>query len=215
MSIRWERTPIAFRPSGVRTCSESLFPLDAVDTAYFRDRYELPPAISTRHIRVAREAGRYALPIYSPTNEVRGMVLRCPWSGAPRRAANATTKADTYKYSLEPLQSHYFAHERSMLVIVEDQLSAIKLAAYGYNSVAFLGVPDTRASGYSGADRVMEIARRAKDGPVIIALDSDATDAAFLFARKWGHAFKSIRVAILSKDLKDTLAADFAQVLGA
>lgn len=224
MSIHWERTPRELRPTGVRNCVEALSYLDAVDVGYFDSRYQIPPDVSRRYIRVAREAGRYALPIYGPDNAQRGVVLRCPWPGAPRQAVKNIPKADTYKYSLEPLQSHYWTSywgeaERDRgwipLVIVEDQLSAIKLAAYGYDSVAFLGVPDTRANGYSGADRVMEIARRAKDGPVIIALDSDATEAAFLFVRKWGHAFKSIRVAILSMDLKDTLAADFAQVLGA
>jgi hypothetical protein len=143
------------------------------------------------------------------------MVLRQPWLGAPRAGQGGRPKADTYKSKAGPLQSHYKALRGSdYLVVVEDQLSAIKLAAYGYDSVALLGVPDVYPSGYSGVDRVTEIARRAAGREVIVALDSDATETALLFAKKWGAMFVRLRVALLSADLKDTMADDFSEVLG-
>ncbi len=220
MSQKWE--PTAGKRSELRPFTGALHLLDACDVSYFQERYEISPEFAVGCIKVNRESGRYALPIFGPDAIVRGHVLRRPWADAPRQLLCDVPKADTYKHTQEPLQSHYWGAEgedrgrswhSDALVLVEDQLSAIKLAAHGYDSVALLGVPEVRYSGYSGSDRVMEIARRAKDGPVIIALDSDMTEVSFLFARKWGHAFSSIRVAMLTRDLKDTPAREFREIL--
>jgi hypothetical protein len=213
MSVAWSRQPKA--ESTLRHCTEALEPLSQEDLAYFQTQYELYAGDLVGNIKAAPTSGRYALPIYGPDGAERGMVLRMPWLGAPRTGKQGGPKADTYKSRSGPLQSHYMAIERpEHLVVVEDQLSAIKLAAYGYDSVALLGVPDVYPTGYSGVDRVTEIARRAAGGEVIVALDSDATEIALLFARKWGCMFRRLRVAVLQADIKDTRAADFAEVLG-
>lgn len=225
MSISWQRNGegLSMRrrtdgPPPLRQFTGQLEQLSADDRRFFLDHYEIPQDVAVRNIRVSPETGRYALPIWGPANAERGIVLRTPWVGAPRVAEGfRLPKADTYKANAEPLQSHYFVDPRDgypQLVLVEDQLSAIKLSAYGVDSVALLGVPDVRYNGYSGTDRVMEIARRAKGREVLVALDADATELAFLFARKWGHAFQSIRVVMLTRDLKDTSARDFREVLG-
>lgn len=209
MSIKWE--PTAKKDRELRPYSGSLNLLDAADLSYFSSRYEIPEGMAAAHIRVARDCGKYALPIWDPAGIQRGVVLRQPWPGAPRSGGSGP-KADTYKNTFGPLQSHYFTGADTPMVVVEDQLSAIKLAAYGYNSAALLGVPEVRYSGYSGVDRVTEIARRARS--VIIALDNDMTEVAFLFVKKWAGMFDKLRVAILARDLKDTPASEFAKVLG-
>lgn len=226
MSPQWERTP--GKQPELRPYTGQLKALTADDLVFFLQRYELPAEAAQRNIAIDGVSKRYVLPIYGPTNAIRGHVLRMPWDGAPRLpvwCGYSFPKADTYKHALEPLQSHYFSDEyapaydlegTAALVLVEDQLSAIKLAAYGYDSVALLGVPYFKGSSdsYAGVDRVREIARRAKDGPVIVALDSDMTETALLFAKRWRPMFNSIRVAILDRDLKDTRASEFADVLG-
>lgn len=163
----------------------------------------------------------YALPIYAPDGCVRGHVIRRPWDRSPLwyegGAAPWAKKADTYKADpAAPLQSWYVRNPELPLVLVEDQLSAIKVASQGdiADAMAFLGVPrgGNCANGFA---RVREITREvAKRPEVVVALDADATADAFAFVRNWGAAFPSIRVAILEQDLKDTEPRDFRRVLG-
>jgi hypothetical protein len=113
---------------------------------------------------------------------------------------------------VQSFYSHVYNLATDPLVLVEDQLSAIKLFSTGkYNACALLGVPN---DGSIGVDRVREISK-IPCSEVIVALDADATENAFQFVRKYGMAFKKIRVAILSKDIKDTQKAIFQEVLGA
>jgi hypothetical protein len=188
------------------------------DLRYFKGKYQIPTVWAYSCIRRGN-GGRYLLPIFSPRGECRGHVSRIPWPDAPLKCTERLPKADTFRSAWGPVQSHYRSfpsrHAANIIVLVEDQLSAIKLAAHGYDSVALLGKPVSLVGTYGGADRVAEIAKRARTADeVLVALDSDATDDAFKFARKWGAAFKRCRVAILSSDLKDTPADDFAEVLG-
>lgn len=81
--------------------------------------------------------------------------------------------------------------------LVEDQISALKLAAKGIRAVALLGTNIT-------LEALSEIQKQAES--VVIALDADATAKAFRLARKYGSAFKSCQVKILTKDIKDDSA---------
>jgi hypothetical protein len=213
MSQRWEPTPgIRPRVSTLRPYVGRILPLDQEDIVFFTSKYELHGF--GHAIQVDPASSRYVLPIFSPEKAVRGHVLRTPWPGAPRQSY-LLPKADTYMLKHEPVQSFYSGFSGNPLIAVEDQLSAIKLAVYGLDSVAMLGTPWSKdVNGYQGADRVAEIARVAGDRELIVALDADATEAAFEFARKWRYAFKKLRVAILSKDLKDTPMSEFGEVLG-
>jgi hypothetical protein len=214
MSQRWEPTPGA-RPhvSTLRPYVGRIVPLDKEDIDFFTSKYELDRF--GHYIQVDPASSRYVLPIFSPEKAVRGHVLRVPWPGAPRQSY-ARPKADTYMAKHEPVQSFYSGWKpNGPLIAVEDQLSAIKVAAWGEDSVAMLGTPWSKdLNGYQGADRVAEIARVAGDRELIVALDADATEASFEFARKWRYAFRKLRVAILSKDLKDTPMSEFREVLG-
>lgn len=211
--------PPAVRTTEARFYTGRILPLEEADRVYFSQRYELDLAIGLRFISRSDD-GRYVLPINGPAGEQRGVILRKPWDGSPLVCSDTSApKADTYRYEAGPLQSFYqvppWLCTSGVLVLVEDQLSAIKLHAFGYDSVALLGTPTDKLASYSGSDRVAEIVQAAGDREVIVALDSDATEEAFKFARKWRSAFKRLRVAILSADLKDTKAADFERVLGA
>lgn len=221
MSRVW--TPSAGTAPGpetkLRPYTGVMLPLRKEDSEFFRRRYEIPiwAAVAVGNIQRAGD-GLYLLPIYSPSRARRGVVARVPWPGAPLWATWPDgPKARTYRSMWGPVQSHYpgSSSDEGPLVVVEDQLSAIKLASQGYDSVALLGTPADVVGTYGGSDRVAELATRARThDEVIIALDEDATEAAFVFVRKWGSAFRRIRVAILSKDLKDTPANEFEEVLG-
>ena len=219
MSIEW--TPTAHRSTYARPFTGEIWNASPEDQHFFQEKYEIPREFTTHHIRVEPDSSRYVLPIWSPHGACRGHVLRVPWEGAPRRIPTGYPKADTYKLMDAPLQSFYkprgvldFSHVDAPLVLVEDQLSAIKLAAHGYPAVAILGKPRSSLGTYSGLDRVTEIARTARGAEVIVALDADATEDAFMFVRKWRSAFNRCRVAILTADIKDTPAKQFPEVLG-
>lgn len=219
MSAQWERREPSRAPTA-RYVDEHMQRLSEESLEFFSIAYEIDPIATNGAIRECPATSRYALRITGPMGQERGWVLRQPWAGAPLLGDVRECwrpKADTYKYlPAQPLLAHFgLSLNKGPLVVVEDQLSALKLAAYGYASVACLGVPDMEGSGYSGSDRVREISRRAGDRDVLIALDADATETAFKFVKKWRYAFRGIRVVMLTQDLKDTPASKFAEVLGA
>ncbi len=184
------------------------------DLDYFAAKFELPATTARRYIQRGLD-GRYALPILNPRGYTRGHMLRVPWG---RTAAGA--KSILYRSHRGPMQSWYRPIHRPFprrILLVEDQMSAIRAAEFGGNvtaAVALLGVGgSTKLGNLSGAEGIREIAQEQPD-EVIIALDADATDRAFAWARKWGLAFKSTRVAVLERDIKDTLAEDIPDALG-
>ena len=84
---------------------------------------------------------------------------------------------------------------RPGVVIVEDQLSAMKVATRGIDSVALLGT-------HMNHQMVREMQRYGQS-PYLLALDEDATERAFKLARTWGMGFSNFRVVVLYQDLKD------------
>jgi DNA primase len=58
------------------------------------------------------------------------------------------------------------------------------------------------------AEKIAEIQKKSTH--VLIALDADATGQAFAMARKWGNAFDTCRVIVLSKDIKDSSDEELA-----
>jgi len=192
-----------------------LDPLEPADFRFFEEKYGI---ITPERFIFRGNDSRYALPILSPLGVLaRGHVLRMPWPGSPLEGTGdwrGKRKALTYRADRAPLQAFYRGHGPGStpkpLVIVEDQLSAIKLAECGLHAMALLGTPN---KGEIGMDRLSELSRIASVEQ-IVALDADATEQAFEFARKWGTAFKRLRVAILARDLKDTPKGAIFGVLG-
>lgn len=125
------------------------------------------------------------LPVRGPYGSDRG--------GVVRRFDDWGQKADSFKTVDEPWQAWYTqTGSVEATVLVEDQLSAMRLWQLGYNAVALLGasVSDERA---------VEIERN-QVVPVWLALDADAF-AAGCMAAKRRHWID--RVVLLERDIKD------------
>lgn len=92
------------------------------------------------------------------------------------------------------------------IVLVEDQLSAMKVAQAGAVGVALLGTNLT-------FDKVYEL-QQARPTEVIVALDADASQRSFDMVRNFSPAFRSMRVALLQQDIKDLPMSDVTTALG-
>lgn len=162
-------------------------------------RFRLSAYTVATYIRKNRD--RYVLPIYTRDGMLRGYCLRWPWAGTEliQDVNYGGLKSALYGEHTErgPLQSWYKSTLgiARAVVLVEDQISAMRLAQdASVDAVALLGVS-------LNAEKVADIQRRGNN--VVIALDADATRTAFEHARTWGAAFKSCRVTVLTKDVKD------------
>ncbi len=181
-----------------------LHPLEEKDTAYFVERFKLDADITDLYVRRTGR-GEYAFNVNDPLGRTRGVVIRQPiWGGLPKAPRDAYSdpsmpKALTYMHAEGPVQACYLTQvvpvRGGHVVLVEDQVSAMRAAQAGVESVALLGTT-------LNAAKVREIAQR-NPKEVIIALDADATSTAFQLAQTWGLAFRRTRVALLERDLKD------------
>jgi hypothetical protein len=184
-----------------RPLTDSLHPLSEREVAFFLGRYGIPER--TLKDRVYRTETRYALSILRPNGTRRGFITRRPYEGSPAdTAANRndpqwSTKALTYlEGDDEPCLSWYGSPDLTV-VLVEDQLSAMRLSSF-YEHLSVCALLGTSLN----AAKVREIAAQ-RPTRVWIALDADATGQAFAMARKWNPGFDSLRVCVLSKDIKD------------
>lgn len=179
---------------------------------YFVKRFRLEtwPAYSIGY----NADNHYVLPIFNPLGRERGYNIRMKRWGGELRDNNFGQERDiknrVFMHSTEPVQSWYINRQlgnpRAEVVLVEDQISAIKLWNEGITSVALLGTE-------LNEEKVREIAQFGAK-TVIIALDRDATTKAFKHARKWGLAFPSVKVAMLNGDIKDTPFEETRTALG-
>lgn len=180
-----------------------LLPLEPADHAYFLERFNLDTEELPDGLLNVNERGEYVMAIRDPLGRDRGYVVRRGgWTGSP--PGPRPRKTDGPK-SLIFLNDPRNVAQAWMLpagfwdkriLLVEDTLSAIVASRYGWKAVALLGVD-------LNAERVREIAME-RPTEVVIALDRDATRAAFGLARKWGLAFNKVRVMPLLNDIKDT-----------
>lgn len=168
--------------------------LEGKDLDYFLDRFELSNPDMKLGLNYA-----YLIPYRNVWGQVRGHILRQPsWQGppwAPRPVDETLPKTKVYPSSTEPVQGWYRAPDNHNVVLVEDSISAMKVAEAGLTAVALLGVG-------LNAEKVRDIARF---GPrsVTFALDPDAQSQAAQLARKWGLYFERTRVVALECDPKD------------
>lgn len=129
----------------------------------------------------------YVLPIVAPNGSERG-VMEAVYGPHKRRRIWKAKDEPMISWTAE---GDYY----DGVYLVEDQISALKL--YHFASIRACALLGTSLN----AESVAEIQRNARH--VTIALDADATANAFLLARRWGAAFKSCNVQILTKDFKD------------
>lgn len=183
----------------------ALYPLADEDYAYFADRFELEPWEIENEIQVT-EYDEYAIKIRDPQHMTRGHVVRQPvWKGLPvpvRWGVAHRPKTQTFLSSTDPARLAWYRpastiQQRStpQIVIVEDQISAMKCAACGFIAAALLGT-------YLNMGAVREIAQRRKD-IVTLVLDPDAQDNAHEQRRRWGGYWNRCRIVSLEQDPKD------------
>jgi hypothetical protein len=195
--------------SGPRPLMADLHMLSDREVAWFKERFRLSDAAITS---IRRTAHRYALPIYAPQGSIRGWLTRRPWEGSPadteeaRRDSSYEYKALTYMENLDPVQSWYGRHNPGPTYIVEDPISAMRLAEFNDQPRPVVSILGTGVN----ASKIAELQRN--NFGIVIALDADATGQAFAMARKWGQAFDSVRVVVLTKDIKDCTDEEIAEL---
>lgn len=184
-----------------------IFHCNEQDMEYFSERFGLflgdSPSEASHFIRCSDD-NRYVLPIYGPVDQLRGHVLRRPvWDGEPSPPMADDFPSGypkTMNYWITPSQpklAWYDSTEQSTVVIVEDQISAIRISNEGVTSVALLGTNFT-------PNMALDI-QRWGGKRYILALDPDALTKAVAISRKWGSIFPGgrLEVAALPTDPKD------------
>lgn len=135
------------------------------------------------------------MPVLSPYGEDRGGVLRYLDGTKPKTVSYLTTS--------QPALAWYVRGALPKLapvVIVEDQISAMRCRQLGYNAVALMGtnINDEKAREIRG------------DRPTLLALDKDAFGKAVDYARRWPW----MTPVLLEHDIKDSDDADVKARLG-
>ena len=204
----------------------SIEPLTTEDCQYFQDRFGLDLWDGKWIGQISSTSDdEYLLYVRSPDRKVRGHVVRQPvWKGVPKAPRQGRSgyaeetetstvwkpmpKTVIYPASTEPMLAWYPSpsHVDGHLVVVEDQISAMKVSQCGVHSVALLG------NGMN-VEIVRDIVRQ-KPKIVTIALDPGAEGQAQNLAKKWGLYFNRTRVALLEADPKDIPADDLLSELG-
>jgi hypothetical protein len=202
---------------GLRPYHGEYRPITDEDREYFAQRFGLfnVPEFAIGH----NEWNEYVFAVRGPDGlKVRGYTIRQkPWSGEPASprvpvphiGSDSKSKSKLLMHAQGAAQSWFFSGsnpERGPIVLVEDHISAMKVAQAGVTGVALIGTNIDEA-------KVREIAM-LKPSEVVIALDQDATGTAFKHARRWGLAFDKVRVAMLMFDIKDTDPEKVLGVLG-
>lgn len=142
--------------------------------------------------------GRIAMPLISAKGRWVGWCLRGDGSHNPKSLTFVKDGEQGTHWNLtQPFVG---------TIIVEDMASARRAAKY-LNSIALLGTG-------IGQDRAIEIGEYAPR-PIIMALDNDATDLSFKWARKYSLLWGDVTVLPLQKDLKNMQEDELCELLEA
>ena len=176
------------KPDTLHPYEGELYPLTGLQRARF--------VINNGLHRRATEAGRfkwapdekcYAFPMMDPRGYERGVLLR--------RYDGREPKALTRQHTAGPRQSWYVHDDDfSRVILVEDQVSALKLSRY-CTAVALLGTSMSH-------EAAIEVST-TRPKHVTIALDEDAINTAYKLKRWFGLLWPSTDVLHLRKDVKD------------
>lgn len=171
---------------------------------YMRDRFELDTQLTLS------DTGRAMFPVYSPGRRLIGWVARA----YPNfYKGNIDTAAKTINYDVReyPLRMHFptsinwFPAEH--LVVVEDWVSAEKLASVGIPAAALLG---TNLS----FETAEELRNKLGVKQLCLLLDFDALAKAAKLSRELSLVFDAISIQVLEKDPKDTPVEELRHVFG-
>jgi hypothetical protein len=138
---------------------------------------------------------RLVLPVQDVRSERLGVVLRSLNGASPK----------TFKYTEEGALAWYINPATTSIIIVEDQLSAIRASDY-LTSVALLGTHLNEA-------RISEIRNRSGGGHVYLALDADAWSKAIDYTIAYRSRLK-LQLLKLTKDIKNHDPEELAALLG-
>lgn len=156
----------------------------------------VPPGARTVGYTTAWEDTPYILPICDPRGGERGVMEAVYGLHKRRRIWKAK---DEPMISWTPGGDFYDG-----VWVVEDQISALKLwEVASIRAVALLG---------TGLNAPVVAELQAHANNLTIALDADATAKAFMLARRWGAAFKTCQVQILTRDIKDMRPEDILRM---
>lgn len=177
-----------------RTLIRESSALDTSVEQILRDKY----SITDRHRRIAglgwdEEDNSLVMPVYGVRGEVLGANLRRLDGRTPKTKLHAEQGAIAW----------YVNHTATGIIIVEDQLSAIRASDY-LTSVALLGT-------HFNEERCLAI-KESGYQPVYLALDNDAWDRAISYVREYRYLLRLIPLR-LSKDLKNMTDDELKQFM--
>jgi hypothetical protein len=162
---------------------------------YLGYKYDLlPETLRMWGVKQVKDRQWLYLPVWNLRQRVRGAVIR--------RFDGTTPKALSYKHLDEPWLAWYPTPNLTPLIIVEDQLSAMRCVQMGLNAVALMGTT-------IGNTKWAEISTGCAGCDIILALDRDKFDKARQYARKY-----PLRLALLDDDLKDCTDGKIKERLG-
>lgn len=143
-------------------------------------------------------SGRICFPIYGPDLRQRGACYRSYTGGTPKTLTSLNTSDSI-------AMSWYIRKRKSpILVIVEDQVSAIRLSSF-YDSVALLSTNLSPA-------KIKEIGEKDYK-KVVLCLDNDATALAVKLTVTLRSKIKNLQMVGLAKDVKDMNQEEFDTLL--
>ena len=160
-----------------------VYPLEAEDFNYFLQRFGIDMnEIDNGHAVGVTANDEYLFSVYRPDGTRRGHVLRQPWwkgSPEPVRKGNGRTFTKTLNFmELNEIPMSWYRGDTSkIVVVVEDQLSAMRISLEGYTSVALLGVN-------MSITKMLEIKQAAPDVRKVI------------FAPLWHYLMKTQKTVI-------------------
>jgi len=156
-----------------------------------RQRYRISEHEAARH-GWAEEAGTGRLVVYirGPQGDVRGVHTRAgPWQTGPKSRDYRTVAGNWAAWFRAA------GAQSNALVLVEDVLSAAKVAQSGFDCVSLMGTS-------LSLDKLREILREAS-GNIALALDRDATNIACDICSRYSFLTGGrLRPLIIRKDLK-------------
>lgn len=191
------RTPSEVHCRGVvgRTIARESSVVEETTRQWLMARYALTAhQFSRAEISWDEDTNRLCLPVFGWQGERRGVVLRALDGRKPK----------TLTHTEQGAMAWYTNTHTSAVIIVEDQLSAIRASDY-LNSVALLGT-------HLNEERVAEI-KASGCKPVYLALDADAYALAVKYTIEYRSELRP-QLLRLAKDIKDHTDEELTALLG-
>lgn len=139
-------------------------------------------------------SGRLVVYIRDPDGKRRGIHTRAARVGEKPKTRDYRESDSEWMGWYRNATGDGSPHNKSPIVLVEDVLSAAKVATAGYVSASLMGSNLTLG-------QLREVQTVSRDRPIILALDRDATDKALEIVSKYAFLGNLIPL-LLSKDLK-------------